>query len=55
MKRCWIVCVESNDLIEYGQPTGMVFLNEAQAKEYIAGRKGLFLERGYINQEEETP
>jgi hypothetical protein len=51
--KCWIVCEECEDPFYEGHPTGIVFLDEAQAEEYIKshGRlHSLYLERGYVEQ-----
>ena len=48
MSRCWIVC-------EDGNPTGMVFTDEAKAKEYVEHANSendteneYYLEKGYL-------
>ena len=49
--KCWIVCEECDDPYYEGHPTGMVFLSEALAKEYVGDDKRLYLEEGYITEE----
>ena len=49
--KCWIVCEECDDPYYEGHPTGMVFLSEALAKEYVGDDKRLYLEQGYITEE----
>lgn len=56
---CWIVCRECDDPYYEGHPTGVVFLSEARAKEYLAdyvadGCETLYIEKGYVMDTNET-
>lgn len=54
--RCWIVCESCGDPFHDGNPTGMVFTDEAKAQEYIehansegdTGEHDLYLQKGYL-------
>jgi len=57
--RCWIVCRPCSDPYYNGHPTGMVFDDEAKAKEYIehangprsegdTGEHDLYLQKGCL-------